>query len=181
MKLQSFSVYFRGLFYYWPTPIVLPPNGWPQARWRITAHERRSGVLGGVTTRHHGVTTVSPPPPPATTVSPLTTRHHPPPPATGRHRAVTGRHLRQTLSCYTTLLAASGALQDFKEGRAKLVRRTSGSWEHNGKPQRRTPIFLCGFSFAGGFWVLLVFFWVDFWVLLGSTTPEEHQKEHQEP
>ena len=75
-EIAVFSVYFRGLFYYWPTPIVLPPNGWPQARWRITAHERRSGVLGGsppVTTRHHGVTT----------------RHHP-------SRAVTGRHLRQT-------------------------------------------------------------------------------------
>ena len=44
------ALYFRGLFYYWPTPIVLPPNGWPQARWRITAHERtcerRGGVLG---------------------------------------------------------------------------------------------------------------------------------------
>ena len=70
-EIAVFSVYFRGLFYYWPTPIVLPPNGWPQARWRITAHERRSGVLGGVTT--------------------------PSPPVTGRHRAVTGRHLRQTL------------------------------------------------------------------------------------
>ena len=46
-EIAVFSVYFRGLFYYWPTPIVLPPNGWPQARWRITAHERRSGVLGG--------------------------------------------------------------------------------------------------------------------------------------
>ena len=43
-EIAVFSVYFRGLFYYWPTPIVLPPNGWPQARWRITAHERRSGV-----------------------------------------------------------------------------------------------------------------------------------------
>ena len=49
-EIAVFSVYFRGLFYYWPTPIVLPPNGWPQARWRITAHERtcerRGGVLG---------------------------------------------------------------------------------------------------------------------------------------
>ena len=64
-----FSVYFRGLFYYWPTLLVLPPNGWPQARWRTTSHERRSGVFGGVTTRHHGVTT----------------RHHPSPPATTRN------------------------------------------------------------------------------------------------
>jgi hypothetical protein len=46
-EIAVFSVYFRGLFYYWPTLLVLPPNGRPLYQYMGSTGIHPSPLPGG--------------------------------------------------------------------------------------------------------------------------------------